>query len=228
MQTHTPRIEGVGHGVTGRIESHRWAVCKEISPGKPILVMCELRIAADRSRGHWAGLIVVGIMIGLSGCSKPGSQDKFIPPPDVARKALESVLLAWQEGTEPGLLANTKPQVHITDAHRKPGQKLDKFQILGEVPGDAPRCFAVKATFSNPAAEERIRFVVVGIDPLWIFRHEDFELLSHWEHKMDPITDKQPVAGVNTTPPDAKTKPVLDDLAPSAVPKKKVGRDGTP
>lgn len=110
------------------------------------------------------------------------------------------------------MIANTKPQVHITDAHRKAGQRLEEYQILGEVPGDAPRCFAVKATFSNPAAEERIRFVVIGIDPLWVWRHEDLELLSHWDHKMDPVTEKDKNKG---QPSDKSTQPIPDASAGS-------------
>ena len=24
--------------------------------------------------------------------------------------------------------------------------------------------------------------VVVGIDPIWVIRHEDYEMLTHWSH----------------------------------------------
>lgn len=145
--------------------------------------------------------------ISLIGCSRQPDPQRFVPPPDVAQRALEAVLKAWQSGEAPGMIAETKPQVHITDAHRKAGQRLEKYQILGEVPGDAPRCFAVKATFSNPKSEERIRFVVIGIDPLWVFRHEDLELLSQWDHKMDPVTDQdKDKANV----PDKATQPKTD------------------
>ncbi|HVW02959.1 MAG TPA: hypothetical protein VHB77_21545, partial [Planctomycetaceae bacterium] len=58
------------------------------------------------------------------------------------------------------------------------------YQILGEVPGDTPRCYAVRLKLTDPDAEERARFVVVGIDPLWVFRYEDFQLIAHWDHRM--------------------------------------------
>ena len=136
----------------------------------------------------------------LIGCGRQPDPQRFVPAPEVAQRALESVLKAWQAGVAPGMIPETKPQVHITDAHRKAGQRLEKYQILGEVPGDAQRCFAVKATFSNPAAEERIRFVVIGIDPLWVFRHEDLELLTHWDHKMEPESDKDKASDKSTDP----------------------------
>lgn len=134
-------------------------------------------------------LLVLGTALWISGCHKPPPSAKYVPSPELAQRAVDVMLKSWQAGDPPGEIANSIPAVHITDAHRKPGQKLVEYQILGEVPGDAGRCFAVKAKFSNPAAEERIRFVVIGIEPLWVFRHEDFELLMHWEHKMDPVPE---------------------------------------
>ena len=44
----------------------------------------------------------------------------------------------------------------------------------------------MKLKLSNPTAEKRERYVIVGIDPLWIFRQEDYDLLLHWEHQMPP------------------------------------------
>ena len=44
--------------------------------------------------------------------------------------------------------------------------------------------------------------MIVGIDPLWIFRHEDYDLLLHWEHQM-PTESKQDPA---TSPLDAKSE----------------------
>jgi hypothetical protein len=92
---------------------------------------------------------------------------------------------AWKKGEPAGLVAGTKqPAIHVIDSHRTPGQNLSQYEILGEVPGNAPRCFAVKAYLSAPEKEERLRYIVVGIDPLWVFRQEDYDLLSHWSHPM--------------------------------------------
>ena len=169
----------------------------------------KVRIVTLLGAAGLAWFLVLNSLSGLTGCSRspaPGhAHDRFVPAPETARQAVDAVLRAWQEGAAPGMIPNMKPQVHISDAHRKAGQRLKTYQILGAVPGDAPRCFAVKATFSNPAAEERIRFVVIGIDPLWVFRHEDLELLTHWEHKMDPVPD-QKAADKNATENNATDK----------------------
>ncbi|MDB5388588.1 MAG: hypothetical protein JWM11_4234 [Planctomycetaceae bacterium] len=145
----------------------------------------------------------------VMGCAEKPDPQRFVPKTEIARNALESVLDSWVKGDPVGLIPNTSsPQVHITDSSRKKGQKLKSFRILGEVPGDAPRCFAVKLSFTNPVAEERARYAVMGIDPLWVFRHEDLEMLAHWSHPMDEKkttatekSEKQPAtASDNVTP----------------------------
>jgi len=119
---------------------------------------------------------------------KPADRTKeFIPSPAKAERAIEAVMEAWRNGDPVGIVEGTvSPVVHVIDSHRKAGQVLDDFEVLGEVPGNAPRCFAVKAVLSNPDKQVKLRYVVVGIDPLWVFRHEDYDLLSHWEHRMEP------------------------------------------
>jgi hypothetical protein len=52
------------------------------------------------------------------------------------------------------------------------------------VGSDSGRCFAVRITLDNPAEEQRVRFIVIGVDPLWVFREEDYTMLSHWDHAM--------------------------------------------
>jgi hypothetical protein len=117
-------------------------------------------------------------------CSEQSSIERYIPSDRASKGAIEQAFDAWKQGTAAGPVPGTSPVVHVTDNYRKPGEKLSGYRILGEVPGDTPRCYAVQLTF-DPPREERARFVVVGIDPLWVFRLEDYQLLSHWEHKMD-------------------------------------------
>ena len=46
-------------------------------------------------------------------------------------------------------------------------------------------------TLGNPAAELRERYVVVGRDPVWVIRYDDYEMLTHWHHPM-PADKKSP------------------------------------
>jgi hypothetical protein len=133
------------------------------------------RFALRAARAPWWALLLVG----CGGCSdKTG--DHLVPPAETARQALEAGLKAWQNGGRPERLEGG-PAVEVVDTLRRPGQKLKKFTVLGEVPGDGPRCFAVRLHLEAPAEEQRVRFVLVGIDPVWVFRYEDYEMLAHWE-----------------------------------------------
>lgn len=143
----------------------------------------------------------------IAGCGRSSGVERYIPEEKVAKTALDAALEAWCAGTPAGAVANTSPVVYVTDTHRRPGQELRTFEILGPVPGNAPRCFAVKLVFDKPAAEERARFVIVGIDPLWVYRQEDYDLLTHWEHKMPPADEpaSSPVANSASQPIAAPT-----------------------
>jgi hypothetical protein len=134
----------------------------------------------------------VGLLCGFSACEQQApapveatSTDRFVPSTTQAEGALRSVFDAWKAGQPPGMVPDTSPAVHVTDTFRKPEERLVDYHILGEVPTDKPRCYAVDLRF-EPERIERTRFTVVGIDPLWVFRGEDVELLSHWEHNMEP------------------------------------------
>jgi hypothetical protein len=121
------------------------------------------------------------------GCAQePDKLERFVPAPELAERALEAVLSDWKAGKPPGPIDRLTVKVHITDNQRKPGQLLDDFEILGEVPGATARCFAVRLKLREPVAEEKVRYAVFGIDPLWVFRQEDLEMLGHWEHPMPP------------------------------------------
>ena len=128
------------------------------------------------------------------GCgNRTGGTERFVPPAATAREALSTALKSWQNGHAPGTIPATSPSIQLVDAHRRPGQRLASCEILGEVAGNGPRTFAVKVKFENPQEESRLRFVVVGRDPIWIFRAEDYELLLHWEHAMpEPANEGKP------------------------------------
>ncbi len=121
----------------------------------------------------------------LAGCGAQRNED-FIPSEEQAKTSLDLALKAWAEGDINHLVAGAKPAIMVSDGHRTPGRILKQYEILGSVPADAPRCFAVRMTLENPPAEFRERYVVVGIDPIWILRYEDYEMLTHWSHPMTP------------------------------------------
>jgi len=133
--------------------------------------------------------IIVAAAVLCCGCSSSVETAgvptrRFIPSPEAAQAALEAVLADWQGGRPRELIERLEVKVFPIDNQRKPGQELDSFEILGEVPYEGARCFAVRLGLTHPAADQKVRYVILGIDPLYVYRQEDFELLNHWDHMM--------------------------------------------
>lgn len=125
------------------------------------------------------------------GC-KTRTADDYRPSEERCRQALSAALDAWKSGEPPGRIEGT-PAVQVGDTLRRSGQKLESYEILGETAGDQGRQFAVRVVFTNPAAEEKIDFILIGIDPIWVFRQEEYDMVTHWEHKMPQADDAKEV-----------------------------------
>ena len=123
------------------------------------------------------------------GCNSRKVAD-YTPSEDLCRQALSAALDAWKRGEPPGLIEGT-PTIQVGDTLRLPGQKLESYEIIGQVAGDQGRQFAVRVVFNNPAAEKKINFLLVGIDPIWVFRQDEYDMVTHWEHKMPPADAAQ-------------------------------------
>lgn len=130
--------------------------------------------------------LLCGVCVGC-GTSAGQGHERYIPEPETATSTLSATLESWRRDEPVGEVRGQKPQVFLVDSFRREGQTLERFEILGEVAGLTQRTYLVKLFFANPAAEEKVRFAVLGIDPLWVYRHEDLELLAHWEHKMPEL-----------------------------------------
>lgn len=131
-------------------------------------------------------VLPIAVLLGLSGLlyvrGCRAEAKNFVPSSEVAHAAVKKALEAWQAGAMSGEIAGTKPLVAVTDVMRKPSQLLERFEILGETPGRTGRIFAVQLQLSKPIESIKTEYIVVGIDPLWVFRREDFELFLHWDH----------------------------------------------
>lgn len=133
--------------------------------------------------GWWSILPVVLLI--ASGCGD--KKRNYTPSVATAEGALRQALDAWQAGKPSGEIPGSKPAIHVVDVGRKPAQTLAGYRILGETRGPSGRTFAVSLKLSNPEEELKTQYIVVGIDPLWVFRQDDYELLSHWDHHMPAV-----------------------------------------
>ena len=133
---------------------------------------------------------LTALAVGI-GCGRTQRNDDFIPHEEVARRALDAYLRAWSARSKTPTVPDTNPPVSVVDDLRLKGRTLTGYKILGLAPADAPVCFAVQLSLGNPVEELRERYVVVGLDPLWVWRYDDYLMMTHWSHPM----------------PDAKSSP---------------------
>jgi len=130
-------------------------------------------------------LALAALLAALAGCGRSSSYKRFIPAEGSARSALATALESWRRGEPHGAVAGSAdPVVHFVDSHHKPGQRLKSFDVLTLAPGEGPRVFTVKLALEGPAEELRARYVVVGLDPVWVLRQEDYDMVAHWDHPM--------------------------------------------
>ncbi len=71
------------------------------------------------------------------------------------------------------------------DKQRKPDARLRSFAILGESDAENVRQFTVRLQIEGEDAPRLVRYNLLGRDPVWVFRLEDYEMISHWEHPMN-------------------------------------------
>jgi len=109
------------------------------------------------------------------GCAEK-STNRYIPSADAARKALEAGLQAWQDGQPVGMVKNTSPQVQVVDSQWQAGQKLRAYQIVQEEDREGRKWFSVRLTLKNAPGEKTVRYVVVGREPIMVFREDDYSL----------------------------------------------------
>lgn len=138
------------------------------------------------------------LLIALGCDASTSSPSPAVPPVATAETALRDSLDAWQGGRrDPGGLIGSGPAVGVVDTLR-PERPLIGFDILGATGSDGPaRTFAVRLQLGEPAEELDASYLVLGRDPLWVFRREDYDLILHWEHKMaapaaDPESARTP------------------------------------
>ncbi|MFO0910875.1 MAG: hypothetical protein U0794_21460 [Isosphaeraceae bacterium] len=138
-------------------------------------------------RGRLCRMVLV-LALGtlLTGCQQASKDafERYVPPAESMRTQLTHVLDGWVKGLSPAASGNKQgPEVHVVDQTRRADQKLARYEILGEAPVDNARAFDVRVTYVGVDEPEIVRFIAIGVDPMWIFRREDYEGI--WQHNED-------------------------------------------
>ena len=135
----------------------------------------------------WCGL--VGFATSCTSQNNPKQFDRYLPESNVARQALDASLGSWKTGSTATLAARA---IDFEDRVQRQGRGLVGYEIIGEVSGERGRWFEVVLDLEAPREQRQTRYVVIGIKPLWVIRDEDFELIAHWDHPMEPAEEFAP------------------------------------
>jgi hypothetical protein len=135
---------------------------------------------------------MLGVTLGtvFAGChAEPKSGiERYIPSSESARAGVSRAMEGWLKGLSTDASGSTRPEVHVVDQTRRADQHLAGYEILGEEPAENARAFAVRVTYDGADDLEIVRFLAVGVDPMWIFRQEDYETL--WMHQDETPADR--------------------------------------
>ncbi|MDG3003187.1 hypothetical protein [Paludisphaera mucosa] len=111
------------------------------------------------------------LMLPMAGCGDPSAPLTSVQD---ARKALEAGLDAWKAGRPVSTLAAAKPPIDFVDFQWKAGQKLSSYSVASDASDPEGHTFKVGLSLAGEPAQKEVSYTVVGIDPLHIFRDEDY------------------------------------------------------
>jgi len=142
----------------------------------------------EKGRGRLGTLVCwAALAANTAGCAARNdtATPGFLPGWDEARQALVSALSAWRDAPSPLPASFDTRSVQFVDKRRRPNQRLLAFQILGQADIENARQFTVRLNLEGEESPQLVKYNILGRDPVWVFRLEDYEMFSHWEHDMD-------------------------------------------
>ncbi len=122
----------------------------------------------------------------LAGCGQENA--RFTPSADVAKSSLETALSAWRDGKPCGPVEATPP-VHVVDSVWQAGARVESFSIGDEEDlGDGTKQFLVKLSIKEAkgARESEVRYVVHGLEPIYVFREDDYKRFLNMDNNPEP------------------------------------------
>jgi hypothetical protein len=129
---------------------------------------------------HATGLLGLGLVLSvMSGCgSSSRGETDILPSQETARAALTEALAAWKNGQKMGRIEGSSHDIEVVDSTWQEGAQLASFEILQALDKPGPRWFSVKLTLRDSPEPQQVQYAVYGLDPLWVFRAEDYDAKS--------------------------------------------------
>jgi hypothetical protein len=115
------------------------------------------------------------VLATVTGCSGEPAE-RYVPDTADARQSLEAALTSWKNGDPHQTVKTLDTPIDMVDSRWKSGQKLESFEIVEELPADPHRTFKVRMRIAGltEAEEQETTYLVLGIDPILIFRSEEY------------------------------------------------------
>lgn len=133
-------------------------------------------------------MFVIGLAVVFSSSCSPNPRtdpSRYLPDATAARRAVESSLREWQASPRIERTTPTIRPVMFVEQQQPPGQRLRRFDILGESPGyESYRRFQVRLFLEEPEESIVVSYYVFGQGPIWVYRAEDFDMIMHMDKSM--------------------------------------------
>jgi hypothetical protein len=139
--------------------------------------------------------LLLATMAGCTSSDGEAATPAFVPGWAEARQAVESSLSAWRDAPSPAQVSFDIEGVRFVDKTRKIDQRLMSFKVLGQTDIENARQFTVRLNLEGEEVPQLVKYNVLGRDPVWVFRLDDYENFAHWEHEMttpEPGSSEQP------------------------------------
>lgn len=105
----------------------------------------------------------------------PDAEKRYVPAATDARQAVETALSTWKSGAKHGTITSSKVKIDVFDARWQVEKKnLESYMIIEDIPGQPQPQFKVRLKLVGKQ-EETNTYLVVGNDPLQVFRDDDYQ-----------------------------------------------------
>ena len=121
-------------------------------------------------------LLVSALACFAVGCG--GGEARYIPSEATAKEALNAALKAWQDGQVHGTITTYHVPIDTYDARWQAGVKLETFEVVRDEMLDGRKAFVVKMKLADGKKEQEVTYLVIGNDPLMVFRKQDYDKAS--------------------------------------------------
>jgi hypothetical protein len=126
-------------------------------------------------------LFVTGLLA-LAGC---GGGSAPLPTSTAARQALTLALDTWKAGKPVASMADNKPRIEVVDSEWRAGEVLASYTLGADSPGQGTQAIAASLILKGRPPED-VTYMVFGINPIQIYREEDFTRAMNMENNPSP------------------------------------------